>query len=159
MNEPHQFEPFHRAMREPFDYYALGCDFAEGVIDRETSTIVGEEHIQKIQAQVEEMMGELFALILPLVVEAVEGLFDSIIKEKDSVVPKFVAALDVDSDGRIVKEEFISTLSTAMDAATNLDGRQQEVVASLAPKIELAVQGLVQKLAASLEKPAAAAEE
>ena len=24
MKEPHQFEPFHKAMREPFDYYALG---------------------------------------------------------------------------------------------------------------------------------------
>lgn len=25
MKEPHQFEPFHAAMREPFDYYALGA--------------------------------------------------------------------------------------------------------------------------------------
>jgi glycerol-3-phosphate O-acyltransferase len=52
MNDPHQFEPFHKAMREPFDYYALGCDFAEGVIDRESSTIVGEEQVKKIQKQV-----------------------------------------------------------------------------------------------------------
>ena len=25
MKEPHKFDPFHEAMREPFDYYALGA--------------------------------------------------------------------------------------------------------------------------------------
>lgn len=50
--EPHKFEPYHQAMREPYDYYALGNDFANGVINREDSALVGLERIQAIQEQV-----------------------------------------------------------------------------------------------------------
>jgi len=49
---PYKFAPFHKSMREPFDYYALGCEFATGVINRETSEIVGIEQIEKIKQQV-----------------------------------------------------------------------------------------------------------
>ena len=52
MKEPHQFQPFHAAMREPFDYYALGNEFATGVINQEDSRIEGEEKIAQIQQQV-----------------------------------------------------------------------------------------------------------
>uniref|UniRef100_A0A7S4F5M3 Phospholipid/glycerol acyltransferase domain-containing protein n=1 Tax=Chrysotila carterae TaxID=13221 RepID=A0A7S4F5M3_CHRCT len=50
--EPYQFEPYHKSMREPFDYYALGNDFAEGMVAREQSIIEGIEQIKKIQEQV-----------------------------------------------------------------------------------------------------------
>ena len=49
--EPHKFDPFHRAMREPFDYYELGNEFATGVINREDSPIRGMEAVEKIQKQ------------------------------------------------------------------------------------------------------------
>jgi len=52
MKEPHKFEPFHAAMREPFDYYELGNEFARGVINRETSELVGLAQVEKIQQQV-----------------------------------------------------------------------------------------------------------
>jgi len=52
MKDPHKFEPFHAAMREPFDYYALGNEFATGVINAEDSTVIGKEQIEKIRAQV-----------------------------------------------------------------------------------------------------------
>jgi hypothetical protein len=38
---PHTFEPYHKAIREPFDYYKLGNDFATGVIDQERSKLEG----------------------------------------------------------------------------------------------------------------------
>ena len=50
--EPHQFEPFHRAMREPYDYYALGNNFAGGVIKYEQSKVVGLNYVDQIRAQV-----------------------------------------------------------------------------------------------------------
>lgn len=50
--EPHKFEPYHKAMREPYDYYALGNDFATGVINREDSSLIGIERIQEIQEKV-----------------------------------------------------------------------------------------------------------
>jgi len=50
--EPYKFEPFHKAMREPFDYYALGNDFASGVINAADSPVKGMEQITKIQEQV-----------------------------------------------------------------------------------------------------------
>ena len=49
--EPYQFEPFHEAMREPFDYYNLGTEFATGVINRDTSELLGKENLEKIKAQ------------------------------------------------------------------------------------------------------------
>jgi len=52
MKEPHKFDPFHEAMREPFDYYALGNEFATGVINQDTSEIVGIEQIEQIQKQI-----------------------------------------------------------------------------------------------------------
>ena len=51
MKDPHQFEPYHQAIREPFDYYALGNEFAEGVINADDSCIIGEEYITKMQQQ------------------------------------------------------------------------------------------------------------
>merc|ERR1719238_2033241 len=39
-------------MREPFDYYKLGNEFATGVIDAEASALIGLEQVEKIQQQV-----------------------------------------------------------------------------------------------------------
>lgn len=41
VKQPYQFEPYHKAIREPFDYYKLGNEFAGGVINREDSKLVG----------------------------------------------------------------------------------------------------------------------
>lgn len=49
--EPHKFDPFHKAMREPFDYYELGNEFARGVINGKDSPIKGMEVVNKIQEQ------------------------------------------------------------------------------------------------------------
>ena len=51
-----------------------------------------EEEIKTIQEQVSAMLAELLDLIVPLIQEAIAGLYDSILKDKDTVVPAFVAA-------------------------------------------------------------------
>merc|ERR1712113_1296827 len=48
---PYEFEPFHQAIREPFDYYDLGCNFAEGMVNSKFSQIVGLEQIGKMKEQ------------------------------------------------------------------------------------------------------------
>jgi len=50
--DPHKFEPYHQAMREPFDFYALGNDFATGVINREDSELIGMDKVEEIKAKV-----------------------------------------------------------------------------------------------------------
>jgi len=49
--EPYAFEPYHRAIREPFDYYAMGQDFARGLVDMDNSLCVGADNVGKIQEQ------------------------------------------------------------------------------------------------------------
>jgi hypothetical protein len=41
-----------QAIREPFDYYKMGCDFAEGMVDLKSSVIEGAEHIETMRKQV-----------------------------------------------------------------------------------------------------------
>ena len=40
VKEPYQFPPYHEAIREPFDYYKLGTDFASPLVDKENSVVV-----------------------------------------------------------------------------------------------------------------------
>jgi len=50
--EPHTFQPFHEAIRAPFDYYKMGCDFANGMVDADRSLVLGAEQIEKMQQQI-----------------------------------------------------------------------------------------------------------
>jgi len=50
--EPYKFPPYHKAIREPLDYYALGNEFATGVINREDSALMGLDQLEKIKEQV-----------------------------------------------------------------------------------------------------------
>lgn len=51
--EPFTFAPFHKAIREPFDYYALGNDFLKGVVDTDNSSVIGEKNLAEIQKHIE----------------------------------------------------------------------------------------------------------
>lgn len=44
------FQPYHAAVRTPFDYYTFGNDFLKHLVDRSQSKIVGHAHLQEIQA-------------------------------------------------------------------------------------------------------------
>ena len=48
---PHTFEPFHRRVTAPFDYYTFGVDFFRPLVDQAASTLHGREHLQRLTAQ------------------------------------------------------------------------------------------------------------
>ena len=43
------FEPYHTAVRDPFDYYKFGNDFLKHLVDKSQSTVAGHEHLKEIQ--------------------------------------------------------------------------------------------------------------
>ncbi|MBU6383627.1 MAG: 1-acyl-sn-glycerol-3-phosphate acyltransferase [Verrucomicrobia bacterium] len=48
---PFTFEPYHRKVRKPFDYYQFGLDFIRPLVEIEHSSIVGIDVLKKIDAQ------------------------------------------------------------------------------------------------------------
>jgi glycerol-3-phosphate O-acyltransferase len=48
---PFQFEPYHRKITEPFDYYTFGVDFFRPLIDKAASTLTGRDALERISAQ------------------------------------------------------------------------------------------------------------
>lgn len=57
---PYQFEPYHEAIRKPFDFFAFGQEFIRPLINFETSTFTGEENLEKVRAQVKRKENVVF---------------------------------------------------------------------------------------------------
>lgn len=51
---PYEFEPFHIAIRSPFDYYRFGIDFIRPLVVNDKSTILHPENLDKIQHQLSQ---------------------------------------------------------------------------------------------------------
>ena len=51
---PYQFEPYHRAIRKPIDYYQFGVDFLRPLVDLPHSTANGLENLNKIVTQLKK---------------------------------------------------------------------------------------------------------
>lgn len=49
MTDPHKFEPFHKAIREPYDYYKFGNDFLKPLIIDSQSKLFGVDNAKKIR--------------------------------------------------------------------------------------------------------------
>jgi glycerol-3-phosphate O-acyltransferase len=49
IKDPHKFEPFHKAIREPYDYYKFGNDFFMPLIIDNQSKLFGVENARKIR--------------------------------------------------------------------------------------------------------------
>jgi len=47
-SSPYVFEPFHKSIRTPFDYYSFGVDFLRPLIDVSHSTVKGMGNLQEI---------------------------------------------------------------------------------------------------------------
>jgi len=47
-NKPH-FDHFHRKVRSPFDFYALGLDLFRPIVNLDQSLLIGKEHIETIE--------------------------------------------------------------------------------------------------------------
>lgn len=54
------FQPYHAAVRSPFDYYAFGNDFLRPLIDRSNSSVVGHEHLKEIQTHLKKGHNVIF---------------------------------------------------------------------------------------------------
>jgi len=48
---PHRFEPYHVAIREPFDYYMMGVEFIRGLVDQPRSVTRGLDNIATMEKQ------------------------------------------------------------------------------------------------------------
>jgi glycerol-3-phosphate O-acyltransferase len=51
IRNPFAFEPFHRKVRTPFDYYTWGIEIIRPLIDFSTSSVSGLEHLDTIEGQ------------------------------------------------------------------------------------------------------------
>jgi glycerol-3-phosphate O-acyltransferase len=51
LRQPYEFEPFHRLITEPFDYYTFGVEFFRPMVNRKQSTMTGRENLKTIEAQ------------------------------------------------------------------------------------------------------------
>lgn len=51
--KPYSFEPFHKKIRQPHDYYAFGLEFLRPMVDFSSSTIQGIEQFDRIAEQLQ----------------------------------------------------------------------------------------------------------
>lgn len=51
LRHPFEFEPHHRMITAPFDYYTWGVDFFRPLVDKTRSTLTGRDELQRIAAQ------------------------------------------------------------------------------------------------------------
>jgi len=51
---PYKFEPFHRRIRKPIDYYQFGVDFLRPLVDLSQSTADGLSHLKTIVSQLKQ---------------------------------------------------------------------------------------------------------
>ncbi len=50
--QPHPFEPFHRRITTPYNYYKFGVEFIRPLVDRSRSHLYFPENVKKIDAQI-----------------------------------------------------------------------------------------------------------
>ena len=58
--EPFVFQPFHKRIRHPFDYYQFGVDLVKPLVDMPHSTLHGIEHLKEIAASLEKGENAIF---------------------------------------------------------------------------------------------------
>lgn len=51
VRHPFEFEPHHRMITAPFDYYTWGVEFFRPLVDKARSTVGGRDHLKQITAQ------------------------------------------------------------------------------------------------------------
>lgn len=57
---PFSFEPYHKSIRAPFDYYSFGIEFLRPLVDVNTSSILGKENIKEIQKHLQQKHNVIF---------------------------------------------------------------------------------------------------
>ena len=57
---PFTFEPYHRQITDPFDYYTFGVEFLRPLVDQPRSTLRGVEHLERIAGQLSARENVIF---------------------------------------------------------------------------------------------------
>lgn len=52
IESPSQFEPFHKKINKPFDYFKFGQEFFKALIQKDKSQLFGVSHLNKIKEQI-----------------------------------------------------------------------------------------------------------
>jgi glycerol-3-phosphate O-acyltransferase len=58
--EPFVFQPYHKQMRKPFDYYQFGIDLVEPLVDMSNSSVRGLEYLKEIIGSLEKGENAIF---------------------------------------------------------------------------------------------------
>jgi len=57
---PYQFQLYHKKVRKPFDYYRFGIDFFRPLIDKTSSSIIGEKYIKEVAEHLKQNHNVVF---------------------------------------------------------------------------------------------------
>lgn len=106
LKNPYKFEPYHEAVRKPFDYYALGLEFIRPLIDFQRSTVSGKEELKKMQLALQK--GENVILLSNHQTE-IDPQIISLLLEKIS--PKIAEELIFMAGHRVVTDPLATPLS------------------------------------------------
>jgi len=106
VKEPYQFPPFHEAIREPFDYYALGTDFATPLVDDKESIVAGLDQVEKMQQQI--AAGDNVVLFANHQSEADPQIFSVLLDKK---VPGFAEKTIFVAGDRVTTDLFATPFS------------------------------------------------
>lgn len=85
-SSPFPFEPYHKRVESPHDYYQFGLDFFGPLVDKERSSLQGEENLEKIQAYLER--GENVIFYANHQIEADPQVFSEMTREKFPQIAK-----------------------------------------------------------------------
>jgi glycerol-3-phosphate O-acyltransferase len=58
--EPFVFQPFHKHLRQPFDYYQFGIDLVKPLVDMPHSSLLGLDHLDRIASSLEKGENTIF---------------------------------------------------------------------------------------------------
>lgn len=60
LKHPFSFEPYHKRVRFPFDYYTFAKEFLRPLVDMNASSILGKENLQEIQEHITQNHNVIF---------------------------------------------------------------------------------------------------
>ncbi len=57
---PFAFEPYHKMLQKPFDYYQFGLEFVRPLVNQKASTYLGDENLEEIQGHLKKNENVIF---------------------------------------------------------------------------------------------------
>lgn len=99
LDHPYKFEPFHEAIRKPFDFYKFGVDFFKPLIDWDQSAVYRMEILNRINEQIKK--GENVVLLANHQTEPDPQIISILLEEK---YPKLAEEMIFVAGHRVVSD-------------------------------------------------------